>query len=241
MIMIVMRDYLIRLAIRHEGRFFKIRKALEEQEEISDEIPLQDAITVFDEDYPPELLELKYPPYVLFYRGDPQLLKGRKVAVVGSRDCSEYGELCTRSIVRALRNDFTVVSGMARGIDSVAHKNALRTIGVLGNGVDVVYPEGNRKLYERMAEEQLLISEYPASMACRRENFPFRNRIIAALSEAVIVPEARIRSGSMITVRHALDLGRDIYAVPHRLTDVNGSGCNRLLQLGASMILIDYQ
>ena len=239
--MIVMRDHLIRLAIRYEGRYFKIKKALEEREEISNEIPLQKAITVFDEDYPSSLLDLKHPPYVLFYSGNRELLTQRKVAVVGSRNNSEYGELCTRSIVRSLRNDFVIVSGMARGIDSIAHRNALRTIGILGNGIDVFYPETNRRLQETMAEKQLLLSEYPEGVKCRKENFPFRNRIIAALSEAVIVPEARIRSGSMITVKHALELGRDIYSVPYRLTDPNGSGCNKLLQLGASMILIDYQ
>lgn len=236
MIVIIMRDYLIRLAIKHEGNYFKIRKALINKEEVDENIELQQAITIFDEDYPNGLLNLKKPPYVLFYEGNRELLNKRIVAVVGSRITTSYGEMCASSIVRTLKG-FTVISGMARGIDSIAHKNAESTIGVLGNGLDVIYPKDNARLYENMKKDQLLITEYPKGVKSCKHHFPFRNRIIAALSEAVIVPQAEIRSGSMITVRYALELGKEIYTVPYRLTDVEGSGCNKLIQLGAYVIL----
>ena len=145
-----------------------------------------------------------------------------------------------------LENDVVIVSGLAYGTDINAHRAALKykvpTVGVQACGLNKIYPAEHRDDAAHMVQQGgAIVSDYTSQDQIHRGNFLARNRIIAALSEAVIVPEARIRSGSMITVRHALDLGRDIYAVPHRLTDVNGSGCNRLLQLGASMILIDYQ
>lgn len=232
-----MRDYLIRLAIKYEGNYSKIRKALNANEIIEEDIETQQAITILDEDYPNSLLTLKRPPYVLFYEGNKELLKRRIVAVVGSRCSTMYGETCTRAIVQRLNGEFAVISGMARGIDAIAHQSALATIGVLGNGLDVIYPETNRRLYQQMKEKQLLITEYPLGLKSRKEHFPFRNRIIAALAQAVIVPQAQLRSGSMITVRYGLELGREIYTVPYRLTDPEGTGCNKLIQLGASVIL----
>ena len=126
---------------------------------------------------------------------------------------------------------------MARGIDAVVHKHSLHSIGVLGCGLDVHYPLENEDLYCEMAEHQLLITEYPPGVKPLRRHFPFRNRIIAALGEGVIVTQAALRSGTMLTVNEALDLGKEVYTVPYRLTDSEGAGCNSLLQQGANIIL----
>jgi len=231
-----MRDFLIRLAIQHEGNWFKIRKALQKHEYPSKNLEIQTAITILDEDYPKQLLQLKYPPYVLFYEGKRELLKRRMCAVVGSREPSDYGTKATEMVVNSLRDNYVIVSGMARGIDSIAHRRALDTIGVLGNGLDVCYPSCNRALYDYMKKEQLLITEYPKGVLPERYHFPFRNRIIAALGEKVAVTQAGLKSGSMLTVNEALNLSREIYAVPYRLTDKEGCGCNRLIGQGANVV-----
>ena len=231
-----MRELLIRYAIKYRGSYSAISKAVREQEYI-DDIPLQNAITIMDRDYPERLLQLKYPPYVLFYYGDRELLKRESVAVVGSRQACNYGIAVTRRLVQKVSSSYVIVSGMAKGIDAEAHWNAVRSIGVLGNGLDVCYPECNRDLYQHMKKTGLLISEYPEGTQPRREHFPFRNRIMAALVSKIIVCQAQEKSGTMVTVNEALELGRDIYVVPYRITDPEGRGCNTLIQQGANIIL----
>ncbi len=230
-----MREKLIRYAIRYQGNYNKIARAYHEDEEI-EEIPLQKAITILDKEYPAQLLQLNKPPMVLFYCGNIELLKNRMIAVVGSRECSQYGMMVTRKIVEKISEEFTVVSGMAKGIDRIAHETAIKSVGVLGNGLDVSYPQENSHLYRKMKENGLLITEYPLKVRPLKYHFPFRNRIIAALAEAVIVPQAKENSGSMITVNEALNLGKEVYSVPYRLTDEDGSGCNQLIRLGANVI-----
>lgn len=232
-----MRELLIRYAIKYKGSYPAIRKAVREHEYVSD-IPLQKAITILDEDYPAGLLQLKYPPYVLFYCGNKELLKEESIAVVGSRDACNYGINATQMLVRKLSSSYVIVSGMAKGIDAVAHWNASRSIGVLGNGLDISYPACNSDLYRHIKETGLLISEYPLTTSPRREHFPFRNRIMAALSSKVIVCQASEKSGTMLTVNEALELGRDIYVVPYRMTDREGRGCNSLIQQGANIIVL---
>ena len=232
-----MRELLIRLAIKYNGNYFKIRKALSRQE-IPENCDLQPALTIVDEDYPRSLLELKYPPFVLFYSGNKKLLEERKIAVVGSRKAGSYGIAATEYLVKRIKNRYVIISGMAKGIDAVAHLNAEKTIGVLGNGLDVTYPKENSVLYQKMKETQLLISEYPAGTGPAKEHFPFRNRIMAALAEKLIVTQAAERSGTMHTVNEALDLGKEIYVVPYRLNDPDGIGCNRLIEQGANIICV---
>ena len=236
-----MRENLIRLAIENEGDYFRIRRALERKEEADQSIPVQQALTILDGEYPKKLLELRYPPYVLFYEGDLDLLKGKMVSIVGSRESCSYGEWITREIVKNLRYDYAIVSGMAKGIDSVAHSSARNTIGILGNGLDVIYPRVNEQLYGYMKKYQLLLSEYPAGVKPLREHFPFRNRIIAALGEAVIVTQAKEKSGTMLTVNEALAINKEVYAVPYNIDDESGSGCNQLIQQGANVILWDFK
>lgn len=232
-----MREKLIRLAIRYGGDYFQIREAVKRQED-PEEIPLQQAITITDEDYPGELLELKYPPFVLFWQGNKELLKRRKVAIVGSREACEYGLKMTALVARKLSNKYVIVSGMARGIDAAAHWNSSESIGVLGNGLDVFYPRCNDKLYKRMRKYGLLITEYPLGTKPDRKHFPFRNRIMAALGEKLIVSQTALKSGTMHTVDQALELGREIYVVPYRRDDPWARGSNRLIQQGANIIFL---
>jgi len=202
--------------------------------------------TPADADYPRLLLETPSPPPVLYYRGEVQLQEnlGQRslIGIVGTRDPSEYGRRWTRKISAALaQNRFTVVSGMADGIDTEAHRGCLeaggRTLAVLGTGVDVVYPPRNRDLYKQILNQGLVLSEYPAKTPPDRTHFPRRNRIIAGLSRAVLVMEAPAKSGALITARFANEFCRDVYVMPGRLDDDKSQGCLRLLSQGAQQIV----
>ena len=193
-----------------------------------------------DPGYPKTLGDLPDPPAMLYALGTP-VITGPVVAVVGTRDATAYGERTTREIVRALaRGGATVVSGMARGIDSVAHRAALDagccTIAVLGTGVDRAYPVGNRPLHRRIARDGLLLSEMVPGSGPTRGSFPRRNRIIAALASLTIVVEAGRKSGALITAGHALELGRSVAAVPGPVDSPQSAGANELLRDGAIVI-----
>lgn len=231
-----MRKLLISLAVLYKGDFFKIRKALKRKEKFYLET-LPKAVSIIDSEYPKQLLQLKYPPYVLFYEGDISLLQRRMISIVGSRSSRPYGEAVTSMIVGCLNESFVMVSGMARGIDAIVHSQAQRSVGVIGCGLDIHYPRENEALYDKMFRSQLIISEYPESVLPHRQHFPFRNRIIAALGESLIVTQAARRSGTMLTVNEALNLGKEVYTVPYRLDEPEGAGCNLLLQQGANMII----
>ncbi|MGB7443951.1 MAG: DNA-processing protein DprA [Coleofasciculaceae cyanobacterium] len=202
--------------------------------------------TPVDADYPHLLLEIPSSPPVLYYRGQVDLTENQgirpTVGIVGTREPSEYGKRSTRQISAALaRHGFTVVSGMAAGIDTEAHHGCLeaggRTIGVLGTGVDVVYPPRNFSLYEQIQQQGLVVSEYPAGTQPNRRNFPQRNRIIAGLSRAVLVMEAPNKSGALITAYQANEFCRDVYALPGRIDDEKSRGCLGLLNRGAHVIM----
>ena len=193
--------------------------------------------------YPPGARELHDPPPILFARGRLELLVRPAIAVVGARRHTEYGARIAAMLAGELADaGFAVVSGMARGIDAAAHLAALEaageggTIGVLGCGVDVVYPRSHGRLYERIAREGLLISEFLPGEPAQRHNFPRRNRIIAALSEGVLVVEAGERSGALITADHALDLGREVFAVPGPIDRATSVGTHRLIREGATLV-----
>lgn len=190
--------------------------------------------------WPAELAHLEQPPDELWLRGRSELLaRAPRVAVVGTRSPTPYGELVAARIgtFLALRG-VTVVSGLARGIDEIAHRAALdaggATVAVLGSGVDRPWPAGT--LAERMVEEGLLVSEFPPGQAPRRHHFPWRNRLIAALGRALVVVEAAFASGSLITARWAADLGRAVFAVPGRVDHPMSRGCHRLLREGAELL-----
>lgn len=204
--------------------------------------------TPADVQYPRLLLETPNPPPVLYYQGKVQNSENKgitpTVAIVGTRSLSEYGKRWTRKISAALaKQGFTIVSGMADGIDTEAHDACLevggRTLAVLGTGVDVVYPPRNRSLYERILNNGLVLSEYPAGTQPSRTNFPPRNRIIAGLSRAVLVMEAPTKSGALITADVANEIKRNVYVLTARLDDYNSHGCLKLLNKGATSIPIE--
>jgi len=201
--------------------------------------------TPADSDYPQLLQEIPSPPPILYYRGvtDQSENLGQKtlIGIVGTRQPSDYGIRWTRQISTTLaKHGLTVVSGMAEGIDTEAHLATLkaggRTIAVLGTGLDIIYPAKNRSLYQQILSSGLIVSEYPAKTPPTRQNFPRRNRIIAGLSRAVLVMEAPIKSGALITAGYANEFGRDVYALPGRLDDQPSQGCLQLISQGAGLI-----
>ena len=197
-------------------------------------------VTIFDEEYPRALKHLSNPPMVLYYYGDISLINDfhKCIAVIGSRNADDYGIAATLDISRELAQDYVIVSGLAKGIDAFAHQGAMemggKTVAVLGCGIDICYPIINAELYGKIKEEQLLISEYPNFTEPSPDKFPWRNRIIAALSVATIVAQANQRSGTSITVRWALGLGRAVGAIPHAYNE--DSLCNTLISEGAKLI-----
>jgi len=194
-----------------------------------------------DAHYPDLLKEISCPPPILFVVGDPVLLDYPQLAIVGSRRSSCSGELTAAWLAAGLvARGFCVTSGMAAGIDSCAHSGALdaggSSIAVLGTGIDRIYPSSNRHLAKRLSACGALVSEFPLDTPPISGNFPQRNRIIAGLGLGVIVVEAALKSGSLITARLAMENNREVFAVPGSIHSVNARGCNRLIRDGASLL-----
>ena len=192
-------------------------------------------ITFADDDYPALLREIPDPPLALHFRGDRTLLARACVALVGSRRASPYGVNAASHLARQLVSaDIVVVSGMARGVDAAAHQAALdaggRTIAVLGTGIDVIYPRAHTRLYRRIAEEGLVITEFPPETPPRPEHFPIRNRVISGVSWGTVIVEATSRSGSLITARMAAEQNREVFAVPGSIFSAGSEGTHRLVQ-----------
>ena len=199
------------------------------------------AISFGDPKYPQPLKEIADPPPVLYVQGRIELLNSLCVAMVGSRAATAYGKRSSFMLAQALASSgVTIVSGLAAGIDSEAHQGALSvqgaTIGVLGCGLDIVYPRQNRTLYDQIRRDGLLVCEYPLGTRPDGFRFPARNRIIAGLSKGVVVVEAAKRSGSLITAEMALDEGREVFAVPGQIDSFKSSGAHWLLQQGAKLV-----
>ena len=192
--------------------------------------------------FPGKLAEIPDPPYGIFYRGKLPDENEPAVAVIGARECSEYGRFVAEELGRYLGSQgIQVISGMARGIDGISQQAALlaggTSYGVLGCGVDICYPSQNRKLYEELIQKGGLLSTYAPGTKALPAYFPPRNRIVSGLADALIVIEARQKSGTLITVDMALEQGKDVYVVPGRITDRLSDGCNRLLTQGAGVFL----
>ena len=199
-------------------------------------------LTWEDENYPRHLKNIDQPPPVLYVRGELLPEDDWAVAVVGTRKVTSYGRQVTEEIAAFLaQNGVTVVSGLARGVDGIAHQAALkaggRTIAVFGSGVDRIYPSENRRLAEEISVRGALISDYPPGTAPDGANFPPRNRIISGLSMAVVVVEAGVTSGALITATFAAEQGRDVFAVPGSILSPQSKGTNRLIQDGAQPLL----
>lgn len=198
-------------------------------------------ISVKEAGYPRKLAAVHDAPYALYYAGRMPDTEKKSIALIGTRKCSEYGRYMAKEFGTALAQaGVQIVSGMARGIDGIGQKAALLaggySLGVFGCGVDICYPAENRELYERLLTEGGVCSEYPPGIEPRAVLFPPRNRIISGLCEGVLVIEAKERSGTLITVDMALEQGRDVYAIPGRVTDPLSAGCNRLIRQGAVLV-----
>ncbi|WP_105618068.1 DNA-processing protein DprA [Vallitalea okinawensis] len=207
-------------------------------------------ITFDHQKYPDSLLNIYDPPQVIYVKGEIPV-DSLKVGIVGARRCSQYGKYVAYKISKELvEKSVTVVSGMARGIDTAAHNGAIegggKTIAVLGCGLDICYPKENNKLMASITEHGAVISEFPLGTPPLAKNFPRRNRIISGLSRALIVAEAALKSGSLITADHALEQGLDVYAIPGSILSKTSEGANWLIKQGAKVltssedILLDF-
>ena len=200
-------------------------------------------VSICDSHYPSLLKHIYDPPVLLWYKGDQSLLETDGIAVIGTRNPGKYGMKQAVEWSRALvESGLTVNSGLAYGIDSIAHETSVRsggkTIAVLGSGIDVIYPAKNRKLVSEMLENgSVIMTEYPPGSAPDAVNFPERNRIVSGMSHGVLVIESGIKGGSMITARSSLDQNREVFVIPHPLDYPNGEGCNYLIKTGQGKLI----
>jgi len=241
------RKILIALAMKYDGDWLSIydhvaNKMLmddKEVEQLNSKCKYQ-TITILDSNYPQYLKTIYRPPFVLFYEGDISLLKENTtyLGVVGSREPEALYAATTNSIIKSLNKKIVIVSGLAKGIDGIAHKAALesgkKTIAVIGCGLNVVYPMENLTLYKDIRKKGLIVTEYPQDSPPDKDHFPHRNRIIAAIAYRLFVPHARERSGSIITVGYALEAGKDVLCLPS--SDFGNSACNLLIKDGACLV-----
>lgn len=198
-------------------------------------------ININDKHYPEKLKNIYDPPVVLFAKGNLELLNQNGLAIVGSRNATEYGLKQSYTMAYNLsKSGLAIISGLAKGVDKMAHLGAInskgKTIAIIGCGLDIIYPKENYEVYQKIFNEGLIISEYIVGTRPMPENFPMRNRIISALSDGVLLIEARKRSGAMITIDFALEYGKNVYAVPGNLDNELSEGCNFLIQEGAKMV-----
>lgn len=196
-------------------------------------------IKIKDKNYPEKLKYIYHPPKELYILGDVSILNETAIAIVGCRNCSEYGKKVSYQLAQNLsREDIIIISGLAKGVDTYAHQGTIsvnkKTIAVLGCGLDIVYPPENKELYKEILQNGgAIISEYPLGAKPLKQHFPARNRIISGLSDGVLVVEARQRSGTLITVEHALEQGKDVYAIPGSILSKFSEGTNELIKQGA--------
>lgn len=222
-----------------------------------------DIISIRDNEYPQILKEIYDPPISLYVKGNKAILNNYAIAIIGCRDATEYGKSAAKYFAYNLaKKGINIVSGLAKGVDSYAHIGATcaqieennsqnssyphvdkinscgKTIAVLGNGLDIIYPKENQILAEKILEEDgIILSEYPLGTKPNKMNFPARNRIVSGLSKGVLVVEAKERSGTLITVDFALEQGRDVFVVPGNINSANSVGTNRLIQQGAKLVV----
>ena len=241
------RVLLVYLAVKYQGDFEKVMTALlakeisvdyEEALKIYRTLPCQ-VMTYLDYDYPARLKQVHRPPVVLFYYGDISLLDKPNIATVGSRSYSDYGKECVEQIISKIIKGKVLISGLAKGIDAIAHQCAIanggRTIAVLGSGLDICYPIENQELYDEIKKNHLLISEYPPGAKPDRDHFPMRNRIIAGLADAFYIPQINsYMSGTMISINLALSLGKEIFVAPHPIWSPSIN--NQMLNEGATLV-----
>ena len=237
---ISLRDMAVVSKCKNQVLFMETYKHLDSKT-LREEFNRFPSISILDQEYPLDLKEIYNPPALLFYQGNLDLLAKPRLAIVGSRNCSDVGAKSVQKLIKELGNQFVVVSGLARGIDTCAHvaslKNGGTSIAIIGTGLDRYYPKENTKLQDYMAKNHLVLTEYVAGEQPLKFHFPERNRIIAGLAQGVIVVEAKMRSGSLITCERALEEGRDVFAVPGNILDGKSDGCHHLIQEGAKCVM----
>ena len=226
---------LISYSFYFQGDYNKIIYAINNKISVPS-FDIENVITVLDPIYPKCLLNLKDPPFVLYYKGNLDLLNKQAIGIVGSRNACSYALKATEKLV--LNNyDKVIISGLAKGIDAQAHKYASKTIGILGCGIDYIYPYCNYELIKKVEKQGLILSEYPSMTKPYSKHFPFRNRIIAALSDIVYIMQSSNKSGTMTTVNEALELGKEIRVLPYDVFNNFGENNNQLIYEGAQPII----
>lgn len=237
-----MNKAILYYSITYNGDWTKIAKAIKNEETyVEYEYPYP-YVTIVDQEYPECFKRLRYPPWILFYTGNLNLLKEKCIGVVGARACSMQALKNTEEVVNAIKKKYCIVSGLAKGIDARAHLSAFnyKTIGIIGCGINRIYPKENAYLFEYMRNNQLILSEYPMDVAPLAKHFPWRNRLIAACIDALIVIEAKYKSGTMLTVNECIELSVPVYCLPTAFENKDFMGCNYLISTGA-MILCDVK
>ena len=242
------REKIIYFALKYKGNWQKIYDAFKNKEEMDDNYYFSEmkkinykVVTIIDDDYPSQFKTIYQPPFALFYYGNLSLLKNRFIlGVVGSREASEYGKKACCKIIDSLKDqDVIIVSGLAKGIDGEAHQSAinnnLKTVAVLGTGIDYCYPKENLSIYQNIKKNGLLISEYPYKEVVSKNSFVLRNRLIAALSSKLLIPEVKEKSGTLITIRFGIDFGKEILVVPSSIFLPTYN--NQLIYQGATPIM----
>ncbi len=225
-------DNLIKKKSSFEGKF--LEKLEKENVKVT---------VILDDDYPIKLRDIIKPPSILYCKGDISCLNDLSIGIVGSRKATEYGKQCADKFAKELAScGITTISGLAYGIDTIVHRSTIKatgkTIGVLGCGINIIYPPKNRELYESIeASGGAIVTEYPFDMAPLAGNFPCRNRIISGLSSGILVVEAQDKSGTLITASHAADQGRDVFAIPGNINSLFSIGTNKLIRDGAKLVL----
>ncbi|WP_305204155.1 DNA-processing protein DprA [Dubosiella newyorkensis] len=233
------REAILYFSVQFSGNWNSIAHALHEKHPYASlEYPV-DFVTIVDDDYPSCFKTLRFPPWILFYQGDLGLLDRKCIAVIGSRKCSPRGISNTQKVISVLKEKYVIVSGLARGIDQEAHRCSLKTgtIGIIGCGLNQIYPRSSAGLYDAIRKNHLLLSEYPLNTPPLAHHFPWRNRLIAAAADSLIVIEARHKSGTMITVNEMLNLSKQVYSLAGAFGEEEYAGCNELIDNGAKMIL----
>lgn len=219
----------------------KIRKVIPKHIEYMQKNEI-DIISIFDKEYPEILKEIYDPPISLYCKGNKNILKEITIGIVGCRDASDYGKKAAKYFAYQLaKENIVIASGLAKGIDSYVHVGTIcgngKTIAVIGNGLDKIYPEENTELSKKIVQTGgAIITEYPLGTKPNKMNFPARNRIISGLSKGILVVEAKEKSGTLITVDFALEQGKDVFVVPGNINSANSVGTNDLIKQGAKMV-----
>jgi len=229
----------------HDIAHFKAFAALEKEQAFLDKYSIR-PLFITDPHYPQRLLRCPDAPILLFFKGHTDLNAAKVISIIGTRSPSEYGKQATEKLIKDIASLFPgalIISGLAYGIDAVAHKAALNyhlpTVGILGHGLDQIYPSEHTSLAREMLRTGGLLTKFSIATGPEAYNFPIRNRIVAGISDAVIVTESRSRGGSLLTIENALTYQRKVFAIPGRITDEKSAGCNTLIREGKARLLIN--